>query len=189
MIGDFQMKLKNDTFKVDIVSVETNRLNLEDDGVFFREKAENQLSKSHIITIDNGVAVNTIILVGDMFLYDEYCAVLENSVLTVLQNDFLVQIDLNLCQVIKYKPIEEFGGNFELHLTPVGYFVYGESAVATYDKELNQIWRFSGKDIFVALNGKPSFRMTVNTIQLYDFEDNYYELDFGGKLITEMIRR
>lgn len=107
--------------------------------------------------------------------------------LTVLQNDMLVQIDLDICQVVKQKFIEEFGGNFELHLTPVGYLVCGESAIATYDKDLNQIWSFSGKDIFAATSDKTAFTIEKDTIKFYDFEGNFYELDFNGKLITEMI--
>lgn len=180
------MKLQNEKFRIDISAVNTDCLNLEVCGcVNFKENANDKFSKSHIITVDNGERVSKITLVGDMFLYDENCAVLENSVLTVLQNDMLVQIDLNTCQVIKQKPIEEFGGNFQLHLTPVGYLVYGESAIATYDKLLNQIWSFSGKDIFAVASGEQAFKIGINTIQLYDFEGNFYELNFNGKLVTE----
>lgn len=134
------MKLKNNKFKIDIVTVSADSLNLKaDDCVYFGENAEDEFSKSRIITIDNGNTIRKIILVGDFFLYDSYCAVLTDSVLTVLQNDKLVQIDLNTCRIAKQKSVEEFGGSFELHLTPAGYLVYGESSVAVYDKDLNQM--------------------------------------------------
>ena len=52
---------------------------------------------------------------------------------------------------------------------------------------LNQIWRFSGKDIFAPARDKTTFTIENDSIKLYDFEDNFYELDFNGKLITEII--
>lgn len=182
------MKLQNEKFTIDIAVINTTNCNFNDDHVvYFQENAEDEFSKTHILVVDNGEEIHKIALVGDAFLYEEHCAVLEDSVLTVLQNDILVQIDLNVCRVIRQKPIEEFGGNFELHLTPVGYLVYGESVVATYDSELNQIWRFSGKDIFAPVRDKTTFTIENDSIKLYDFEDNFYKLDFNGKLITEII--
>ena len=181
------MKLQNEKFTIDIAVINTTNCNFNDDYVvYFQENVEDEFSKTRILAIDNDETIHKIALVGDMFLYEEHCAVLEDTVLTVLQNNMLVQIDLNAYRVVRYKPIEEFGGNFELHLTPVGYLVYGESVVATYDSELNQIWRFSGKDIFAPVRDKTTFTIENDSIKLYDFEDNFYELDFNGKLITEI---
>ena len=42
-------------------------------------------------------------------------------------------------------------------------------------------WSFSGKDIFASVTGRPAFEMTGNSIKLYDFQDNYYEIDYNGK--------
>ncbi len=183
------MKLQNEKFIIDITTLDTAKCAFNDDYIVcFRENAKYEFSKTRIISVDSGDTINKIALVGDFFLYDENCAVLENSVLTVLQNDMLLQIDLNTCQVIKQKPIEAFGVNFELHLTPVGYLVYGESAIATYNKDLNQIWSFSGKDIFAATSDKTAFAIEKETIKLYDFEGNFYELDFTGKLITQVYK-
>lgn len=181
------MKLQNEKFTIDIAVINTTNCNFNDDYVvYFQENAEDEFSKTRILVIDNDETIHKIALVGDMFLYEEHCAVLEDTVLTVLQNNMLVQIDLSTCRVTNQKPIEEFGGNFELHLTPVGYLVYGESVIATYDSDLNQIWNFSGKDIFATISDKTAFTIENDSIKLYDFEDNFYELDFNGKLITEI---
>ena len=178
------MKLQNEKFTANITAVDTKNLNLDNQSfIYFEENAKNEFSKSHIISVDNGTRVVQIILVGDLFLYDEHCAVLEYEVLTVLQNNTLVQINLGTSQIIKQKQIEEFGGNFELHLIPTGYLVYGESAVATYDKDLNQIWSFSGKDIFVPTRDRPALEIGAHTVSFYDFENNFYEIDFSGKVI------
>ena len=183
------MKLQNEKFTVRITVVDTESLNLNSQCfVYFKEKAKNELSKSHIISVNSGTKGSQIILVGDLFLYDEHCAVLENEVLTVLQNNTLVQINLGTSQIIKQKQIEEFGGNFELHLIPTGYLVYGESAVATYDKDLNQIWSFSGRDIFVSSGDGSAFKVEKETISIHDFEGNFYELDFSGKVIKEICK-
>ena len=96
------MKLQNEKFTANITAVDTKNLNLDNQSfIYFEENAKNEFSKSHIISVDNGTRVVQIILVGDLFLYDEHCAVLENEVLTVLQNNTLVQINLGTSQIIK----------------------------------------------------------------------------------------
>ena len=32
-----------------------------------------------------------------------------------------------------------------------------------------------------SVTGRPAFEMTENSIKLYDFQDNYYEIDYNGK--------
>lgn len=45
-------------------------------------------------------------------------------------------------------------------------------------------WSFSGKDIFVSLSNKKPVELRDNSICLYDFEDNYYEIDYDGNVIN-----
>ena len=45
------------------------------------------------------------------------------------------------------------------------------------------LWAFSGKDIFASVFGKLQFEIKDELICLYDFEDNYYEIDFEGNSI------
>lgn len=181
------MKLQNDKFIIDISLIDTESCVFKDSIAYFKENEKCELSKTRIITVDDGNTVSKIALVGDLFLYDEDSAVLEDSVLTVLQNDMLVQIDLYSCRMIKYSFIEEFGGNFRLFLITTGYFVFGESAIAVYDKDLKQVWSFSGKDIFAARRDGTDLIIGKNYIKLYDFEGNFYELDFNGKLIGKIM--
>lgn len=183
------MKLQNEKFTANITAVDTKSLNFDNQRfIYFEENIKNEFSKSHIISVDTGTKTRQIILVGDLFLYSDYCAVLEDEILTVLQNDILVQINLSTCKIAKQKQIEEFGGNFELHLIPTGYLVYGESAVAAYDKDLNQIWSFSGRDIFVSSGDGSAFKVEKETITIHDFQGNFYELDFSGKVIKEICK-
>ena len=52
------------------------------------------------------------------------------------------------------------------------------------DNNLSEIWKFIGKDIFASICNKKVFEICNDRIKLYDFEDNYYELDFNGKQIN-----
>ena len=51
------------------------------------------------------------------------------------------------------------------------------------DLDFKKQWSFSGKDIFVSISNREPFTIRENLICLYDFENNYYEIDFNGKQI------
>lgn len=125
-----------------------------------------------------------IALIGDGYSVSKQCAVLEDTVLTVLQNDMIVQLDVTNGSLVKHKDLEWFGCNFELHKLENDYLIYGEECIVRLDHELKEKWRFSGKDIFVSASGKQSFELGHDSIKLYDFQDNFYELDFSGQLIA-----
>ena len=110
-------------------------------------------------------------------------AVLEGTVLTVLQDETFLQIDVIEGKIIITKPTDMFGSAFSLNKFGDDYIVHGEIEIARYDSDFNKIWSFSGKDIFASVTGRPAFEMTENSIKLYDFQDNYYEIDYNGKEI------
>ncbi|MDE5737188.1 MAG: hypothetical protein K2H93_02355, partial [Oscillospiraceae bacterium] len=67
--------------------------------------------------------------------------------------------------------------------------LYGEYIIYRIAKDLSIKWEFSGRDIFVRYEGNaPAFIMKKDRICLYDFEDNYYEIDYNGKLILDKPR-
>lgn len=73
---------------------------------------------------------------------------------------------------------------YEVHQLEDDYILYGEMNIYRISQELVVKWDFSGRDIFVRYQGnEPAFLMKQDRICLYDFEDNYYEIDFDGKLI------
>ena len=110
-------------------------------------------------------------------------AVLENEVLTLLQNERFLQIDLSCCRIINEKPFDILGSVFELKQIEKDYIVYGEIEIVRFDNMLNKMWSFSGRDIFVSNSSKKAFEMADDRIKLYDFEENYYEIDFDGKVL------
>ena len=65
----------------------------------------------------------------------------------------------------------------------MGYLIYGEIEILMLDFDFNLMWKFSGKDIFVSVTGKKAFELCEDSIKLYDFEDNFYEIDYDGNKI------
>lgn len=112
--------------------------------------------------------------------YPDDCAVLDDVVLTVVQDNRVVRLDLQNRTLNATYDTNLYGCAFSLYSTPNGYFVHGELEVARYDKDFNKLWGFSGRDIFVSSNNKQAFRLLDDRVCLYDFEDNYYEVDYNS---------
>lgn len=126
----------------------------------------------------------SIVLIGSSYSYDKDCAVLEDEILTILQNDAIVQLNVNDGTMINFKEFDCFGCNYGIYRVQDGYIVYGEIEITMLDFEFSKKWSFGGKNIFVSMSDKKAFELCENSIKLCDFEGNYYEIDFSGKLIS-----
>lgn len=144
----------------------------------------NDFCKTFAIKIDLLTKIISIALVGDFYSYESDCAILDGDILTVLQNDTITQIKVCDGSIIIHKQLDCFGCNFGIYKVRKGYVVYGEIDITMLDLELNIMWTFSGRDIFVTNSNKKPFELCENTIKLYDWEDNYYEIDFDGNLVS-----
>lgn len=145
----------------------------------------NDMYKVLSIQIDLYQKVISIALIGDYYTYDTDCAVLEEVFLTILQNDAVARLNVNNGSMILFKKFDCFGCNFGIYKVKSGYIIYGEIEITMLDFDFNKKWSFSGRDIFVSVSGKESFKLCENSIKLYDFEDNFYEIDFMGNLISK----
>jgi hypothetical protein len=145
----------------------------------------NDFYKTFSIKIDLFYTELNIALVGDLYSYESDCAILDDEVLTVLQNNTIAQISIVDGSLIRFKKLGCFGCNFGIYKVQRGYIIYGEIEITMLDLEFNKEWQFSGSDIFVSCSGKRAFELCEKSIKLYDFEDNYYEIDFNGKMICE----
>lgn len=146
----------------------------------------NDIYKTFSVHIDLFYKVIKIAVVGSFYSYDTNCAILDEEILTVLQDDTILQINVTDGSLLCCKKIVCFGCNYGIYKVKQGYIIYGEIEITMLDFEFNKIWVFSGKDIFVSLTKKKSFELGENSIKLYDFEDNFYEIDFSGNLISEI---
>lgn len=146
---------------------------------------KNDMYKTFSIKIDLFYKEICVALIGSFYSYDTDCALLDNEILTILQNDAIVQINIIDGSLILYKEFDCFGCNYGIYKVKSDYIIYGEIEIIMLDSKFNKKWTFSGRDIFVSMSKKKSFELCEQSIKLYDFEDNFYEVDFGGKLIRE----
>ena len=140
--------------------------------------------KTYSISVESRTGLLRLALVGDYYICEEDCAVLEGNILTILLNNMVAQIDVETAAIITSVIIDDLGVNFGIYSTDYGYIVHGEINIQMLDRDLHTKWIFSGKDIFVSVTDKTPFELCDDRIKLYDFEDNYYEIDYNGNLIT-----
>lgn len=144
---------------------------------------KSDISKTFSIHVNLFESEFGIALIGPFYSYDYNCAVLDDETLTILQDKTITQISITDGAIIRHIEFDCFGCNFAIYKIENGYIVYGEIEITMLNHDFIKKWSFSGKDIFVSLTRKESFEIRNNTICLYDFEDNYYEIDFNGNLL------
>lgn len=149
------------------------------------EYTRNDFAKAFSIHIDLYDHDIVFAIIGSYMSAVEDCALLEDHVLTVMMNEQFFKINVLDGTVIEYTALDVFGSNFALYKIDRGYVVYGEIEILFLNENLEKTASFSGRDIFVSISGKNPFTLTKDTVQLYDFEDNCYEIDFDGKIIHE----
>lgn len=132
-----------------------------------------------------GNAYREVVLIGDeCTCVQDNCAILEDDVLTVLLNNHITQINVAALEIVGGYDLDIFGTTFAIYRMVDGYLIYGEIEIIKLDNSFNIVWKFSGKDIFVSVSGKNAFELTEESIRLYDFEDNFYELNFDGNMVN-----
>jgi len=67
------------------------------------------------------------------------------------------------------------------------YLIHGELEVSKLDRNGYILWQFTGKDIFVNLDGKKEFELTEEYIKAVDFSNNEYLIDINKGTIKEYI--
>lgn len=141
------------------------------------------LCKTFSIHIDLFSSELHIALIGPFYSYVFDCGILDDEILTVLQDNTITQIRVTDGSLVRHIQFDCIGCNFGIYKIRKGYIIYGEMEIVMLDFDFIKMWSFSGKDIFVSVSGKTSFELKESSICLYDFEGNDYELDFDGNLI------
>ena len=127
-------------------------------------------------------------LLGPFYIYDDNCAVLEDEILSVLQGSVITQIGITDGTIIRHIWLNCFDDDFcamyfAIYRINNGYVLLAETEITMVDLDFNKKWSFSGKGIFASFSGKHFLEISNNSICLYDFEKNYYEIDFNGNLL------
>lgn len=181
-------KLENDLCKIEIAVDVANPSDADFNNKYDVVINSNGLpldeySKTYSVIIKLRDREYSIALVGDYNCWDTNCAVIEDDLLTILQGWEIKQIDVNTATVMRSVSLDTMAPNFEIHKVGADYLVYGETDITMLNDNLDLLWSFSGHDIFVSVSGKKPFEIKADRICLYDFGDNYYELDFQGNEI------
>lgn len=72
---------------------------------------------------------------------------------------------------------------FEFYDLEDDYLLRGEVGIHRIDKLGKVKWTFTGKDIWLNMEGRPEVEINESSIKLVDFGSNEYEIGFDGKSI------
>jgi len=179
------MELVNEKFKVIIKLDNTSYRKESSDNVINydivinpSENKQSDFDRTFCIEVKTSEKLYRIALVGSCYSIERHCAVLENNILTVLQNEYISQIDLTNGSLVNRIHI----GNtiyFELYRLIDKYIIFGELEILCFNERFEQEWCFSGRDIFT------KFEIDGDIIKLWDWEKYYYEINLKGELIND----
>lgn len=145
---------------------------------------ESDFNKTIEFEIEQNGEVRTVLMVVPYYTPLNSFTAHHKSGLLLMLNDVLCVFEPETMSIIKQISIEPLGTMFEVHPFEDDYILYGEMEIYRISEDLAVKWEFSGRDIFVRYQGaEPAFLMKNDRICLYDFEDNYYEIDYDGRLI------
>jgi len=136
------------------------------------------------VKIDLYVREYTMAIIGDGQSWDEDCAILEGTALTILQGWQILQVNVLTGELIKSAAIDSMGCNLGLYKIHDKYLIHGEIDITMLNSDFQKLWYFSGRDIFVANSKTKAIEIKEDRICLNDFEGNYYELSFEGNEIS-----
>jgi hypothetical protein len=183
------MRLYNDNFIIEINKDKNFTINSADNITHYDYIYNpNNLSCDYVTFSVKIISSNKevmIALIGGAYSFVEDCAIIKDSTLIILQNETLSFIDLPSGNIVDYKNIDTFGCNFAIYEIVSGYIIYGEIEILKLSFNYDVEWRFSALDIFVTIDDTIPFEISDKCIKLHDFNNNYYEIDFDGKLIYE----
>ena len=186
------MVLSNDLCTVNISIDEQFTVNSADNKHYnivynLNNYPKSDLYKTTVINIELWDKKLSIALVGDYFSSDMDCALLDNEILSVLQNRYITHIRVTDGSVVGQTDLQESASiNYAIYKVPKGYILYGEIDIVGLSNDFKREWEFSGYDIWASVTGKNPFEICKDRIRLYDLCDNYYEIDLDGKIIQEI---
>lgn len=111
-----------------------------------------------------------------------HCAIIADNQLILSTGSCMVSIDL-ISFSMNWKYEDFWPVLFEFYPIEDDYLIRGELNIIRISKHGEVRWVFSGKDIWVNLEGKPEITIRNSSITLIDFNNETYEIDYNGTLI------
>lgn len=143
--------------------------------------------KEFELRIEHMESVKTVLIVASAHTPEVSFVALHKDGLLLMLNETLCIFNPETLDIVKQTRIAPFGTMFEIHPYKSDYILYGELEIYRISGDLEVLWCFRACDIFVRYQGdEPAFLMKEDRICLYDWLDNYYEIDYDGVLIHEV---
>ncbi|WP_298481418.1 hypothetical protein [uncultured Maribacter sp.] len=195
---EHETSISNDNWKVDLSYESSNtknkKIELNEDIPIIQVANEEFYSAIKIDTTDNKGSTKSFILSGidgAFILYpkskgeNQYQSVLIKNDNLILSLGFtLMSIDLKTLN-INWKIRPDIAEVFEFYELEKDILLRGELGIHRIDFNGNVKWTYSGKDIWVNMDGKPEVQIEKNTIRLLDFDSQEYLIDFSGQDIHD----
>jgi hypothetical protein len=96
----------------------------------------------------------------------------------------LISINLRTLE-INWKIRPDTAEIFEFYELESDILLRGEMGIHRVDFNGKVKWTFTARDIWINMNGKGEVKINENNIDLCDWEDNEYSIDFNGNLLVE----
>ena len=114
------------------------------------------------------------------------CVVLTEKCIFFMFDRLLFLFDPITMEIVKQTENSSSGTMIAAYSYNEDFILHGEMEIYRVTKELEVKWEFRGRDIFVRYKGEElAFDMKEDRICLYDWQDNYYEINYDGKILLE----
>jgi len=186
-----KIKINYKKFEIEVVDDKNHTLNSTKNlhqykTVYCEENEFSCISKHGIIIKENGIELSSLIIygfAGATGIADDSFIIEDDKIWIRICNKIYC-FSIPTLKLIWHKEFD-FATNFSFHKLEEDFIIYGEVEIFRITKNGEILWRFSGYDIWINLDGKIPFNMKSNKIQLCDFQSNEYVLDFDGNLLED----
>jgi hypothetical protein len=184
------LKLNFGDYEIELVNESTYSENSSDNIVnydFVYKDAESEFyhSTNHGIRVfkDGKVIASSVICaVGGATGIHENCAVIADNDILICCADCIFSLSLPSLNLNWLKKVDD-ATCFSIYKTKNGLFVHGELNASRINKNGEILWSVGFADILVTPDGKESFTICDEFIEVVDWEYRNYKVDFDGKFI------
>ena len=179
-----------DEYKIELVNESSFTLNSTDncfsyDYEYFDEEAKYYNPSAHGIRVKKAeeLICSTIICAtaGATGIHENSAVIINNGILVCCANK-VVCLSLPDLKLIWMKEVDNVCC-FQIFKNDEGIFVHGELKVSKIDEHGNIKWSVNFADITVKANDKETFLIHDDFIEVKDWQNNNYKINFDGKFI------
>ena len=124
-----------------------------------------------------------------IFIYDFYAnenekrVILENDVLVVLLGESINVIGLSEMRQIYHRELSDFGVSSDIYRIDNGYIIHHETSVIMLNFDLEEVWAVDFGEVTTSSEEGKDFMLYEDFILVYDFDNYYYHISYGGDII------